>query len=298
MNTLAYIAAMQEHGVPVTFGYLSAAHEGESGSKRAVGPGEQAYELRLRAFDHAFGVFFDRLKGLGLNPGNTLFAVAADEGDHFAGGPPSPAGCDGVRTACTYPKLGEVSVDLPGLLQAAGIHTPIGLHGDTAPAVWVSGPARSSAGAVRQLERAVARLSTTNPLTGKEEVIAQSLADGPELRLLHMVTADPLRTPTFVVFARPDYFLGTTGCTPACVRLDDGFAWNHGGIAPEINTTWLGLAGPGVRKLGQVDRPWADHTDIRPTLLLVLGLKDGYATDGRPLVPVRSIGDKGKTLVD
>ncbi|HLQ62086.1 MAG TPA: hypothetical protein VK131_09495 [Candidatus Acidoferrales bacterium] len=284
VNTLAYVLAMQEHGVPVTFGYLSAAHQGDPGSRRAVGPGEAPYERRLRSFDHAFGVFFERLKGLGLDPGNTLFAVSADEGDHFAGGPPSPAGCDGVRTACTYPKLGEVSVNLGGLLEQAGVRTPFGVHADTAPAVWVTGPARTSATAVRQLERAALGLTAVNPLSGKEEVIADAVADGPELKLLHMVTADPLRTPSFVIFAKPDYFLFTAaGCTPACVSLDDGFAWNHGGLAPEINTTWLALAGPGVRKLGRVEGPWADQTDIRPTLLLLLGLKDGYAGDGRPL---------------
>ena len=29
------------------------------------------------------------------------------------------------------------------------------------------------------------------------------------LKLLHMVTADPARTPTFVAFAKPDYFVDT-----------------------------------------------------------------------------------------
>jgi len=41
------------------------------------------------------------------------------------------------------------------------------------------------------------------------------------------------------------------------------FAWNHGGIAPEIANTWIGLVGPGVRNLRQDDTTWTDHTDLR-----------------------------------
>jgi hypothetical protein len=36
-----------------------------------------------------------------------------------------------------------------------------------------------------------------------------------------------------------------------------------------------------VRNLGQTSRIWADHTDVRPTMLALLGLKDSYEPDGR-----------------
>jgi hypothetical protein len=59
------------------------------------------------------------------------------------------------------------------------------------------------------------------------------------------------------------------------------FAWNHGGFQPEIATTWIGWVGPGVRNLGQTHDTWTDHTDLRPTLLALVGLHDSYVSDGR-----------------
>ena len=47
--------------------------------------------------------------------------------------------------------------------------------------------------------------------------------------------------------------------------------------------TFLGLVGPGVRQEGVTGRVWSDHTDIRPTLLSLVGLKDDYISDGRVL---------------
>lgn len=37
---------------------------------------------------------------------------------------------------------------------------------------------------------------------------------------------------------------------------------------------------------GQDDKTWADHTDVRPTMLSLLGLKDSYVHDGRVLIEV------------
>ena len=105
-----------------------------------------------------------------------------------------------------------------------------------------------------------------------------------------MVTADPQRTPTLVMFAQPDYFLftGAANCTSPCITVPttpptSTFAWNHGGIQPEIATIWLGLVGPGVSTGGQDDSTWSDHTDVRPTMLSLLGLQDSYIHDGRVL---------------
>jgi hypothetical protein len=42
--------------------------------------------------------------------------------------------------------------------------------------------------------------------------------------------------------------------------------------------------GPGVRPLGRNDEVFSDHTDIRPTMLSLLGLKDDYVHDGRVLI--------------
>jgi hypothetical protein len=66
-----------------------------------------------------------------------------------------------------------------------------------------------------------------------------------------MITVDPQRTPTLVIFAHPDYFLfaGAANCNSPCITVPTTpptftFAWNHGGIQPEIATTWLGIVGP------------------------------------------------------
>jgi len=39
-----------------------------------------------------------------------------------------------------------------------------------------------------------------------------------------------------------------------------------------------------VRKQGRDDSVFSDHTDLRPTIMAILGLKDDYVHDGRALV--------------
>jgi hypothetical protein len=114
------------------------------------------------------------------------------------------------------------------------------------------------------------------------------MADPVEMKLLHMVTADPARTPTFTLFADPNYFLfaGAPNCNSPCVTEEPAFAWNHGDVSPDINTTWLGMVGPGVRQLRVDSKVWSDHTDIRPTMMVLLGLKDDYTHSGRTLFEV------------
>ena len=59
------------------------------------------------------------------------------------------------------------------------------------------------------------------------------------------------------------------------------FAWNHGDIQDEIASTWIGMVGPGIANNGVDTSTWTDHTDVRPTMLSLLGLKDDYVQDGR-----------------
>lgn len=284
--SLAYVAAMQEHGVPVTYAYISDAHDAYPKGP-AFGPGEAGYVTALKAYDDAFNTFFTRLANDGITASNTLFVFTSDEGDHFVGSTPSPANCDGVLTPCTYSKIGEISANLASLLTTQqGITTPFDVHADSAPTISITGnPARTDAPA-RLFERAVGKLTAVNPLTGKTDPLTKYMADAVEMKLLHMITADPARTPTLTLFADPNYFL-TTSCpstaTPPCVAENPGFAWNHGDVSPDINTTWLGLVGPGVSHVGVDSSTWSDHTDIRPTILTLLGLKDDYALAGRVL---------------
>jgi hypothetical protein len=289
--SLGYVASMLEAGVPVVYAYISDAHDNHAGGG-AYGPGEAGYVAQLAAYDRAFGSFFDRLAKDGIDSTNTLFVFTADEGDHFAGGAPTPASCDGVTVPCSYPQLGELNVNLTGLLAAVGITTPWSAHADSAVNLWLEGNPAADAPALRTLERALAQLFVTNLYSGVKEKLFNFLADKTEMQLLHMVTADPARTPTLTAFAKPDYYVGggSTSCTDAkpCVTSNRAFAWNHGDVASEINTTWLGLVGPGVASLGEDERIWSDHADIRPTLLALTGLSDDYFHQGRVLVEALS----------
>ena len=106
-QTLSYVAAMQEHGVPVTYAYISDAHD-DHATGTAYGPGEAGYVAQLAAYNQAFANFFTRLQHDGITAKNTLFVITADENDHFVGGLPSPSNCDGVTIPCTYSQVGEV----------------------------------------------------------------------------------------------------------------------------------------------------------------------------------------------
>src|SRR6266704_1605853 len=180
----------------------------------------------------------------------------------------------------------------------SGDSTLFSVHSDDAPTVYVNGtsaqPIRDQTDPlVRNLEREMSQLSWLNPYTGVvENNIMVALADHIGMKTLHIVTADPFRTPTFTPFADPDWFFFATSGTPpatcatpaACAfipaRTNQSFAWNHGDIQDEIASTWVGYVGPGVRHLGSSD-VWTDHTDVRPTMLSLLGLVDDYRPDGR-----------------
>jgi hypothetical protein len=43
------------------------------------------------------------------------------------------------------------------------------------------------------------------------------------------------------------------------------------------------MVGPGVDQSSTPDQTWTDHTDLRPTMLSLVGLKDDYGHDGRLL---------------
>ena len=329
-QTLAYAADMLESGVPVVNGYIADVHGNEhipgltvcNSAPSALGPGTPCYIAQAKYYNDAFGTFFQRLAADGINASNTEFVLSSDEGDHVAGAnvgraiQPTPANCDGVNVPCTYPAgtFGELSGNITGLLATQkNDTTPFSLESDSAPEFYVTGDPGPNSPQVRTLERDVSGLTASNPYTGTTQKIENYLADPAEMGILHMVNADPARTPTFALFAKPDYFLspGAANCSTACVSVNSGFAYNHGDVAAEINTNYLGLAGPGVKHLGldgqapstgpnsagpnsgQVVVPnsgttgtWVDETDIRPTLIYLTGLKDDYENDGRVISEV------------
>jgi hypothetical protein len=338
-QTLAYMSDMLESGVPVVNGYIADIHGNEkipgvsacAGAPAALGPGSACYVAQAQYYNQAFTTFFKRLAADGITPQNSLFVISSDEGDHVAGAnvgraiQPTPANCDGATVsggvvtpdvACTYPAgtFGELAGNLPGLLATEQSNTtPFTLEADSAPEFYVTGHPGPTDPAVRTLERDTGALTAANPYTGTTQPITNYLADPTEEAILHMVNADPARTPTFAMFARPDYFLsaGVTNCSSPCVSVNPGFAYNHGDYAAEIDTNWLGIVGPGVKNLG-VDGPqpadgpssagadsgqvtvpgsgttgtWIDETDIRPTIMYLAGLRDDYEHDGRVITQI------------
>ena len=304
-QTLGYLATMLEAGVPVVYGYIEDAHDNQgqaisgvsTSTEQTFGPGEAGYVTQLKAFDKAFGEFFERLAKDGITKANTLFIVTADENDHFVGGLPSPTNCDGVTIPCTYAKKGEVDADLSLVFATEfGDATPFKVHSDDAPTFYINGNPGQTDPVTRKLEREASNLLGFDPVDGPNGAtnhVTRALADYAEQDLLHMVIADPNRTPNFILFANPDYFLSASGntsppCTPqqnaaSCFVEQSGFAWNHGDFQEQITRTWLGVVGPGVRPLGRFGEIFTDHTDIRPTMLSLAGLKDDYTHDGRVL---------------
>jgi arylsulfatase A-like enzyme len=304
--SLGYTADMLEAGVPVVYSYIITPHRplpvnpygyGFPSDVGDYGPGQADYVQTLKQYDDAFNKFFTRLAKDGITPANTLFMIMAEEGDHVVAAEPTNAPCDGVTKPCTYGntvgnEVGELSLNFRGLLQAeAGITTSASVNSDAAPDIYLGNNPGPNDPKLRAFEQASGTLTVTNPISGATDTIAQAMANSVEFNTLHMQTFDPLRTPSFTIFANPDYFVtGSTACgtsqnpQTACVTQQPGFAWNHGDMQPEITNTWLGVVGPGVDQAGVDNVTWSDHTDVRPTMLTFLGLKDDYSHEGRALV--------------
>ena len=262
--SLSWVAAMQEARHPdhvcLRLGRARWARQRRRHSFR-LRPGEAGYDQQLKDYDQAFGKFFARLAADGINKSNTLFVFTVDEGDHFAGDAPSNPGCDGVTTPCTYDRVGEINADLQRmLLTEFGDTTPFAVHSDDAPNVYVTGNPGRTDPAVRQLGRESGALTWLNPYTNVvQDHIIPAMADPVEEATLHMVTADPFRTPTLTLFgiltgssSRPQ----AVSCpTPAaCATIPprtQSFAWNHGDIQDEIASTWVGYVGRASRRPGR-----------------------------------------------
>ncbi len=318
-NTLGYVAQMQESGVPVTYAYISDAHDNHTSSfpapfnpnfPRASGPGEADYKAQLKAYDDAFAAFFTRLANDGITKDNTLFVVTADEGDHFAGGVGTTAtdgtlayahtNCSWTTTpSCPSNQIGEVNLNIKPKLPAG---TPsFVVHSDSSPTFYVNGqPARTDP-TLRKMERDVGALNAIDPyVSASPAPVFVRMADPVGEKALHMVNTDPARTPSFTAFGNPDYFVTAANSGPSCGSnpcIDYHFAWSHGDIQPEIATNWLGLVGPGVKNSGVDSQTWTDHTNVRSTTLALAGLKDDYVNDGRVLIEVIETKALTQTLI-
>ena len=254
------------------------------------------YEQQLKAYDDAFAAFFSNLAAHGIDKSNSLFIVTVDEGDHFAGGIGSPdpvnpgslaythANCatnaQGVL-ACPSNQIGEVNANLQPLTG----RTDFSVHNDDAPTFYLNGNPAPSSTPVRSLEHQLAGMKLSDPYVnnGQQVPIAVNLADPVEEATLHMVNTDPARTPSFTMFGNDDFFFTAAASGPSCGSnpcVSPTFAWNHGDVQQEIGNTWVGMVGPGVAANGVDPTTWTDHTNLRPTIMALTGLKDDYTEDG------------------
>lgn len=288
-QSLGYAATMLEAGVQVVYLYIEDAHDNHGSSGGTFGPGEAGYVAQLKQYDTAFGKFFARLAADGITKDNTLFVVVPDENDHFVGGAPTPVNCDGVNVPCTYAagQKGEIDVLINRLLVTQRANsTAFSVHSDDAPTVYINGNPAPTDAVTRTMEHDLDALVATNPMTGNTDKLSRLLADQAEMKLLHMVTASPARTPTMTMFGNDNYFFetgngGTCASQSDCVFVGPGFAWNHGDFQQQITRTWVAMVGPGVKPLGRDDEVFTDHADVRPTIMALLGLKDDYVHEGR-----------------
>ena len=227
---------MLKKGIPVVYAYIADAHDNQEGAtlsaETTFGPGEAPYVKQLADYNAAFGTFFANLKTAGIDQSNTLFIFTPDEGDHFVGGAPSPANCDGAKIVdgvvtpdvpCTYGTngVGELDLNLNGVVAAAGETTPFSIHFNDAATTYVTGQPGPTESSVRQLERTMAGLSAVNPHTGLSESLIGTglgpdlqgaLADPIAQKLIHMNTvADPNREPTFTFFWQSQFLFRDGG---------------------------------------------------------------------------------------
>src|SRR5262249_39077391 len=262
--------------------------------------------------------------------------------DHFAGANAARAvtpTCTGTPVSwqsgntCSYAgaspnnKIGEQQVAIHGLLQNQLSNSTQFYNEPQGNSIFITNQPGPNDSVTRQLERDFSSATANDLYDGnQQETFVQYLADQNVEGLLHFVNADPNRTPSFTVFPKPDFFFtsgltdggASTSCASGvnqanawqkCSFISNGFAWDHGYYAPEIDNTYLGLVGPGVAHNGidgsdpahgpnsdgtansdpqlvtsiNNSGTWADHTDTRPTLMALTGLKDDYINDGRVL---------------
>jgi hypothetical protein len=166
------------------------------------------------------------------------------------------------------------------------------VNSDFAPAFYVTNRPDQADAALRRFERDFLAVTVLNPLTGETGPLALAAVDQEGMRFLHMDSADKDRLPTFILFQDENFYgliprvPAFTPCSspPPCVIETPAYTYSHGDFQEDIRTTWLGMAGPGVKWLGLTESVWSDHVDVRPTILALAGISSDYVHDGRALV--------------
>jgi hypothetical protein len=248
ISTLSALYAMQAHGVAVTYGYIDSPHE-------TYDPGAPGYLYNLAAEDQAFDLFFTKLADIGITPANTLFVLTSDEGDQF-----NPEGA--------------YRPDLRGWLGGASFDVTdetLNMTNDSGPLVYLRHP--------EDTPLAMASLSGAP--------FWQYIANQTGMRAIHNSTAATpelaARQPSFILYGDANSWWddNKVGSGAPLVKVDGNKKWVHGTVGANINTTWIGFVGPGIRP--QQIGTFVDQVDGLPTIDYLLGWSIPSYTDGRVL---------------
>ena len=299
---------MQEPGIPVTFGYLSDAHDahGKAGEIHiAYGPGETGLPRAAASTTTTRSRgFFDRLKNDGITKDNTLFVVTVEEGDHFAGtapdaavrrrhGRPAPTAQRATRhrgqrrpeaarrdlqREPRHERDDELQRPLrpgaerlrhrqPGarLVDRAHARAGDGRHEREEPALGQAGePVRGDGRPGRgedppHVDRRPDAAADVHAVRAGR-LLPERLVDG----AVREQRPERLRVPAEHGALRRRRSRGTTAAS-----------------SRRSATRGSAGSGRGSRRRASTDKVWTDHTDVRPTILALLGLKDDYVSDGR-----------------
>ena len=211
-NTLGEVAQMQENGVPVTFAYISDAHDNHT-LGRASGPGEADYQAQLKSYDDAFTTFFQRLRTTASTRRTRSSSSPSTKATTSpAGRDPRPGETRRARlqphtcltpTSCPANQIGEVNANINSALPAAA---SFDVHFDDAPTFYVNGRRTGRHRRCGSSNRRRRRNAARPVQGGAQSPIALRLADTVEENALHMVNSDPKRTPWFTMFGDDDFF--------------------------------------------------------------------------------------------
>ncbi|MGH9074592.1 MAG: alkaline phosphatase family protein, partial [Acidimicrobiales bacterium] len=224
-RSLTAAAAMLTHGVDVVYDYIRTVHNSGT-TGDSLAPDTAEYRANLAHYDAAFAAFFADLSSHGITPANTLFLLTSDEGDHYNPG-------------------GELTTGLSGQLSQLGFPTTgVQMVANSATMLyWPEGT-----------QEPVGKLAG---LPGWRYLAGRTV-----LRAIHAEPANRAYDPQLVIFAEPSWYYGSGSSTAITT---DPYYWNHGTVARDVNSLWVGLAGPGVPS-AQESREWVDATDLLPTL--------------------------------
>ena len=301
-NTLGEVAQMQENGVPVTFAYISDAHDNHT-LGRASGPGEADYQPQLPST-----TMRSRRSSSGCRTTASTSRTRSSSSPSTRA-TTSPAGrarptrrIPARSSTTTRPALTPTSVpgepdrrgqrehQLGAARGRAELRHPLRRR----PDVLRQRPAGADEPGVAQARAGRGRRDAARPVQGwradadraapRRHGRGEHAAHG-QLRseadaVVHDVRRPRLLLPDRERLQGPSPDPGV----PECVN--PAFAWNHGDSQDEIGNTWFGMVGPGVDQNGVDSKTWTDHVDLRPTINALLGLQDNYVDDGRVVTQI------------